>query len=109
MSSVEKTLTNSGVSYEIKWNHSGDPYLTLKSEFLDICSETIEEILTIKPNISTDGGTSDGRFLAKICDQVIEFGLVNESIHKINENVNEEDLIVLTKIYQKLISRLLKN
>ena len=106
ISSVEQALTNSGVSYEIEWHHSGDPYLTSKRELLDICSETIDEILSIRPNISTDGGTSDGRFLAKICNQVIEFGLLNESIHKINENVKEEDLIVLSEIYERLLSKL---
>ena len=106
ISSVEQALTDSGVSYEIEWHHSGDPYLTSKRELLDICSETIDEILSIRPNISTDGGTSDGRFLAKICNQVIEFGLLNESIHKINENAKEKDLVVLAEIYERLLSKL---
>jgi succinyl-diaminopimelate desuccinylase len=55
------------------------------------------------PNISTDGGTSDGRFIAKICDQVIEFGLINESIHKINEYTTENDLKNTTKVYTQIL------
>ena len=66
----------------------------------------LPDFVVIEQNISTDGGTSDGRFLAKICNQVIEFGLLNESIHKINENVKEEDLIVLSEIYERLLSKL---
>ena len=57
--------------------------------------------------ISTDGGTSDGRFMAKICDQVIEFGLINESIHKINEHTTKSDLDAVTKVYKSMLKRLL--
>ena len=57
--------------------------------------------------ISTDGGTSDGRFMAKICNQVIEFGLINKSIHKINEHTTEADLDAVTKVYKSMLNRLL--
>ena len=57
--------------------------------------------------MSTDGGTSDGRFMAKICNEVIEFGLINESIHKINEHTTEQDLDDLINIYKKLLNKVL--
>ena len=68
---------------------------------------SIKEELNIEPEISTDGGTSDGRFMAKICDQVIEFGLINESIHKINEHTTSASLDAVTKIYTSMLNRLL--
>ena len=59
--------------------------------------------------MSTNGGTSDGRFMAKICEQVIELGLTNRSIHKINESVKEEDLEILKNIYKKILARVFSN
>jgi succinyl-diaminopimelate desuccinylase len=70
---------------------------------LNSCVEATKDILGIMPKISTDGGTSDGRFIAKICDQVIEFGLINESIHKINEHTTENDLKNTTKVYTQIL------
>tara|TARA_B100000085_G_scaffold278475_1_gene300358 strand:- start:809 stop:1015 length:207 start_codon:yes stop_codon:yes gene_type:complete len=67
------------------------------------------EITNFETNVSTNGGTSDGRFMAKICDQVIELGLTNRSIHKINESVREDDLEVLTNIYKKILSKVFSN
>ena len=55
--------------------------------------------------MSTNGGTSDGRFMAKVCDQIIELGLTNRSIHKINESVREDDLVVLKNIYKNILSK----
>ena len=67
------------------------------------------EITNFETNVSTNGGTSDGRFMAKICDQVIELGLTNRSIHKINESVRADDLEVLTNIYKKILSKVFSN
>ena len=105
ISIVETLFDKHELKYEISWHHSGEPYLTTQEKFLNICCESIEEIIDSKPTISTDGGTSDGRFIAKICDQVIEFGLINESIHKVNENTKKIDLILLSKIYEKILSK----
>ena len=59
---------------------------------MNICKESIKDVTNLETNVSTNGGTSDGRFMAKICDQVIELGLTNSrSIHKINESVKEDD------------------
>ena len=70
---------------------------------------SIKEVTNFETNVSTNGGTSDGRFMAKICDQVIELGLTNRSIHKINESVREDDLEVLTNIYKKILSKVFSN
>ncbi len=73
---------------------------------MNICKESIKNVTNINTVVSTNGGTSDGRFVAKVCNQVIELGLTNRSIHKINESVKEEDdLELLKNIYKKIFSR----
>tara|TARA_B100001063_G_scaffold197312_1_gene189536 strand:- start:1082 stop:2221 length:1140 start_codon:yes stop_codon:yes gene_type:complete len=99
-------LNRSGSKYDITWKHSGEPYLTTNREFIDICKDSIEKITNIKTLISTNGGTSDGRFMAKVCKQVVELGLTNRSIHKINECVKEEDLRTLVEIYKNILSKI---
>ncbi|MBT3697425.1 MAG: succinyl-diaminopimelate desuccinylase [Gammaproteobacteria bacterium] len=106
MSDITKIMDSSDLKYSINWHHSGDPYLTEKKELLDICVSATKEILDVTSNISTDGGTSDGRFIAKICDQVIEFGLINESIHKINEHTTENDLRNTVKVYSQILKNI---
>ena len=105
----EHIMKSSKLSYQVTWSHSGDPYLTTKDELLNACASSIKEELNIVPEITTDGGTSDGRFMAKICDQVIEFGLINESIHKINEHTTSSNLNAVTKIYTSMLNRLLNS
>ena len=104
---VKDILDNNGVDYGIEWYHSGEPYLTTEKKLLNACIDSIDSVLGIKPSISTDGGTSDGRFMAKICNEVIEFGLINESIHKINEYTTKQDLDSLINIYKKLLNKVL--
>ena len=104
---VKDILDNNGVDYGIEWYHSGEPYLTTEKKLLNACIDSIDSVLGIKPSISTDGGTSDGRFMAKICNEVIEFGLINESIHKINEYTTKQDLDSLINIYKKLLKKVL--
>ena len=96
------------LDYDIDWQHSGEPYLTEKGSLVNIISDSVEEISGTKPTISTTGGTSDGRFISKICDQVVEFGPINESIHKINENVIIDDVETLKDVYKSTISKILK-
>ena len=108
-STVLNILNSCDLNYEIQWDHSGEPYLTENSDFLKCCEDAIENTLSMNPQISTDGGTSDGRFMAKICDQVIEFGLINSSIHKVNEHTTEKDIINLTKIYNELLKKIFLN
>jgi len=91
--------------YDIKWKHSGEPFLTTEKEFMNICKESIKKVTQLDTVVSTNGGTSDGRFVAKVCNQVIELGLTNRSIHKINESVREDDLEVLKNIYKNILER----
>ena len=107
-SRFEKILNKHHLNYDIDWNHSGEPYLTEKGSLVNVLSDAVEEISGIKPTISTTGGTSDGRFISKLCDQVVEFGPINESIHKINENVIVKDIETLKNIYKLTISKILK-
>ncbi|MGE4596995.1 MAG: succinyl-diaminopimelate desuccinylase, partial [Methylophilaceae bacterium] len=89
---VNEILKKNQLEYEIKWEHSGQPYLTKKGLLVDTITNVIEDIAKVKPTVSTSGGTSDGRFISKLCDQVVEFGPINASIHKINEHVVLEDI-----------------
>jgi len=104
---VETILVDHNLDYQISWNHSGNPYLTEKGMLVDKISGAIESVLNIKPSISTTGGTSDGRFISTICDQVVEFGPINASIHKINEHVNIKDVDLLKDIYKKTLENIL--
>ena len=107
MENVEKILGKHQLDYDIDWQHSGEPYLTETGSLVNALSDAVKEITGIDPTISTTGGTSDGRFIAKICDQVVEFGPINESIHKINENVNIDDIETLKNIYKLAILKIL--
>ena len=75
---------------------------------VDTISASIEDIVNVTPSISTTGGTSDGRFISTICDQVVEFGPINKSIHKINEHININDIELLKNIYKRTLEKLLK-
>ena len=101
-------LNKHQLDYDIDWEHSGEPYLTEKGTLVDVLSDAVKEISGVRPTISTTGGTSDGRFISKLCDQVVEFGPINESIHKINENVIVNDIETLKDIYKLTISKILK-
>ena len=102
---ILNAINEDNIKYDIKWKHSGEPFLTTDRRFMDICKESIKEITSFNTEVSTNGGTSDGRFMAKVCDQIIELGLTNRSIHKINESVKEDDLEVLKNIYKNILSK----
>ena len=107
--SIIDVIESSNVKYDMSWKHSGEPFLTTDNEFMNMCKESIKDVTSIDTVVSTNGGTSDGRFMAKICKQVIELGLTNRSIHKINESVKEEDLEILKNIYKKILARVFNN
>jgi succinyl-diaminopimelate desuccinylase len=104
---VESILNQHDLEFELDWQHSGQPYLTERGMLVDIISASVSEICGFKPNISTTGGTSDGRFIAKLCDQVVEFGPINESIHKINEHVDINTIDKLKDIYKLTLKKAL--
>ncbi|MEZ5650618.1 MAG: succinyl-diaminopimelate desuccinylase [Burkholderiaceae bacterium] len=105
---LEAVLIDHGLRFSIDWRLSGEPFLTEPGELSDALRASIAEHAGVQAELSTTGGTSDGRFIAKWCQQVIEFGPCNESIHKIDEFIELDDLPRLTNIYRGVIERLLR-
>ena len=104
---TEAILDKHGLEYKANWNLSGLPFLTAEGDLVSATVASITEVTGLKPELSTAGGTSDGRFIAPHGVQVIELGPVNATIHKIDENISVDDLNTLTDIYQTLLSKLL--
>jgi succinyl-diaminopimelate desuccinylase len=104
---VEALLERHGLDASIEWTLSALPFLTERSALTDAALDAIREETGLVAALSTDGGTSDGRFIAKICPQVIEIGPVCASIHKIDECVAIADLPRLSGIYFRILHRLL--
>lgn len=102
-------LDKYGFRYDITWRLSGNPFLTEKGALIDATHAAIETVTGFESKDDTGGGTSDGRFIAPTGAQVIELGPLNESIHKINENVDIGDLAILTNIYEQILVNLLVN
>jgi succinyl-diaminopimelate desuccinylase len=100
-------LDRHGLDYTIKWTVSGLAYLTPRGALSDAVSQAIVTVCGVTPELSTTGGTSDGRFIAAICPQVVEFGPLNESIHKIDENVEIACLEPLKNVYLQTLKQLL--
>jgi len=96
-----------GIDYDLVWTSHGHPFLTQKGRLVDIATSVIREQTGIEPEISCTGGTSDGRFIARICREVVEIGPINETIHKLNERVAVADLERLAGIYRGILERLL--
>ena len=105
---VHEVLDRHALKYDLKWELSGRPFLTPKADLANAMSAAITQITGIEPELSTSGGTSDGRFIADICTQVIEFGPCNATIHKLDEHVAVADIEKLSQIYQKTLEQLLK-
>ena len=104
---VHTILDRHQLDYDLVWELSGKPFLTPKGELANAISDAITQVTAINPELSTSGGTSDGRFIADICKQVVEFGPRNATIHKINEHVHVADLEKLASIYQITLENLL--
>lgn len=104
---VEMVVKKHADEYELNWEIPSEPYLTQKGFLTDVLTSAISDVTGITPKVSTTGGTSDGRFIAKICKQVVEFGPINASIHKINEHVNIDDVEKLKEIYKLTLIKIL--
>jgi len=102
-----KILDSHDLKYTIEWNVSGLPFLTAEGKLVEAAQQSIKRCTGLDTRLSTEGGTSDGRFIAPTGAQVLELGPVNESIHKINENVKVKDLDTLSDIYQGMLEYLL--
>ena len=106
-SRVEDILTRHGLDYTLTWKLSGKPFLTPAGELVDAARKAITAVAGIDTELSTSGGTSDGRFIAPTGAQVLELGPVNATIHQINECVNVAELDTLSSIYEEILKQLL--
>jgi succinyl-diaminopimelate desuccinylase len=104
---VHGILDKHGVKYDLDWSYDGRPFLTPKGELVAAVRRAIKTVTGIDAELSTGGGTSDGRFIADICPQLIEFGPTNATVHKINECIALDDLARLPRIYLEGLRELL--
>lgn len=104
---VDNILQSHQLNYDIKWTLSGLPFLTPQGTLVEAAQQAILDVTGMESELSTAGGTSDGRFIAPTGAQVLELGPVNDSIHKINENVRVDEIDRLSKIYKKILNNLL--
>jgi len=103
---VREVLDRHGLDYELAWSVSGHPFLTTPGDLVNAVRRSILDETGVTTELSTTGGTSDGRFIARICPQVIELGPVNASIHQIDEHVRVADIEPLKNIYRRTLENL---
>ena len=104
---VTAILDRHHLEYDLDWEIGAKPFLTPRGSLVEALSAATQEITGILPELSTTGGTSDGRFIADIAGQIVEFGPINASIHKIDENVGVDELEQLARIYRRTLEKLL--
>ena len=105
-SEFENIIKNLNLKYDLKWSLNGNPYLTENKFLKEIIVSACEEVNGYKPDLNAKGGTSDGRFIAKMKTEIIELGPINESIHQIDENIKISELWTLKDIYTKVLFKL---
>ncbi|TKF06164.1 succinyl-diaminopimelate desuccinylase [Vibrio kanaloae] len=103
---ITTTLDKYDFEYDLKWTFNGDPFLTDAGSLLDAIVDAVGHVNDVKPALLTTGGTSDGRFIARMGGQVVELGPVNATIHKVNECVKVADLEKLTDMYERTLVNL---
>jgi len=106
-SQVDELIEKHNIEAEIAWHDSAAPFLTPTGSLTDAMRDAINSVVSVDAKLDTGGGTSDGRFIAKTCPQVIEFGPLNATIHQTNERINCEDINSLSIIYEKLLENIL--
>jgi succinyl-diaminopimelate desuccinylase len=104
---VRDILDKHQLEWDIDWILSGNPFLTAAGDLVDACQQAIKAITGLETELSTSGGTSDGRFIAPTGAQVVELGPCNATIHKLNERVSAKDLDTLSDLYENILARLL--
>jgi succinyl-diaminopimelate desuccinylase len=104
---LAEVLDRHRLDYTIEWTLSGEPFLTRRGRLVEAMLAAIREVTGVEAQVSTTGGTSDGRFIARICPEVVEFGPVNQSIHKLDEHVALDAVAPLRAIYERVLERLL--
>lgn len=105
---LDKHLKKEGINHHIVWNLSGNPFLTEAGKLTEVAQAAIAETCHIQAELSTTGGTSDGRFIKAIARELIELGFVNATIHQIDEHIEIKDIDKLSTIYEKIMVRLLQ-
>ncbi|ABY70467.1 succinyl-diaminopimelate desuccinylase [Actinobacillus pleuropneumoniae serovar 3 str. JL03] len=106
---VAEMLAKHQLKHRISWNLSGQPFLAGNGELVKATVQAVENVTKITPRLDTSGGTSDGRFIALMGAEVVEFGPLNATIHKVNECVSVEDLGKCGEVYYHILERLLKS
>lgn len=104
---VQSVFDAHDINYELKWHLSGEPFLTKPGKLINAVHEAVTECTGIAPELSTGGGTSDGRFISPAGTDVVELGPVNASIHKIDEHVKVSDVVTLTSMYKRIMELML--
>ena len=104
---TEAILNKHNVKYELQWILSGQPFLTPRGDLVNAVVDAIKSEVGLDTELSTSGGTSDGRFIAPLGVEVVELGPINASIHKIDECVDVAELEELALVYEDILSRLL--
>ena len=105
---IQGVLDRHGLEYDIQWTVSAEPFLTPAGALVDAVRSAVADVTGVTPALSTSGGTSDGRFLSKVAGQVVEFGPMNDTIHKIDECVAIGDIAPLSTIYERVARTLLR-
>jgi len=106
MTKVTHLLDQHGLDYEIDWTLSGNPFQTASASLIEAVSDSIQAHQPFQPDPSTGGGTSDGRFIARLGTEIVELGPVNATIHSVDEHVRIDDLVLLARMYQDILNRL---
>ena len=106
-SNFKNIVSKFNCEYEIDWNCSAEPFITSEGKLTKVLQEAIKETVNINSNLSTTGGTSDARFISRHAKETVEFGPLNKTAHKINENINLQNLTDLENIYYKVLSKIL--
>nr|UKE83283.1 succinyl-diaminopimelate desuccinylase [Pectobacterium sp. PL152] len=104
---VAELLDRHQLNYTIDWKLSGQPFLTARGELVDAVVNAVKHYNEVTPELLTNGGTSDGRFIARMGAQVVELGPVNATIHKVDECVSAADLQLLSRMYQRIMEQLI--
>jgi succinyl-diaminopimelate desuccinylase len=107
MAEVERLLGQHELTYSLDWELSGAPFQTATPELIDVVRQSVRAVQPFEPELSTGGGTSDGRFIARLGTEIVELGPVNATIHSVDEHVRINDLIALADIYQAILTRIL--
>ena len=105
---VHEVFDAHDIDYDLNWHLSGEPFLTQPGQLTDAVVNTVKENTGNAPELSTGGGTSDGRFISPAGTDVVELGPVNASIHKVNEHVRIDDVVTLTSMYRRIMEILLE-